>query len=167
MKKIQGVVVGVVQDLNDPQREGRIKVRYPWLEGEPQSAWAPIATPFAGRRRGAWWMPEPGDECLVAFEQGDFNHPFVVGFLWNGVDPPPSSDPRVRLFSSLNGHKIEIYDPDASSGDQGYILIEDAHGNSIELSNAAINIRGVGAIDIRAPIVTINGRPVAPVPQPI
>lgn len=167
MKEIRGVVVAVVEDLTDPQGEGRIKVRYPWLEGGPQSAWAPVATPFAGRNRGAWWMPELGDECLVAFEQGDFDHPFVVGFLWNGVDVPPASDPRRRLFHSLNGHQIEIYDPDPSSGDRGYILIKDAHGNQVELSNAQINIRGVGIIQIQAPNVVIQGRVVAPVGPPI
>jgi uncharacterized protein involved in type VI secretion and phage assembly len=167
MKRIPGVVVAIVEDLNDPDRLGRIKVKYPWLEGEPRSTWAPVATPFAGRKRGAWWMPEPQDECLVAFDQGDFDHPYVVGFLWNGVDRPPEQDPRVRLFHSLNGHRVEIYDPDVSAGDQGYILIEDAHGNRIELKNAQINIQGVGIIQIQAPTVLINGRVVAPTPNPI
>jgi hypothetical protein len=47
------------------------------------------------------------------------------------------------------------------------VRIEDAHGNSVELANGRITISGVGAIQIRAPNVTINDRVVAPVGPPI
>ena len=57
-----------------------------------RSAWAPVAAPLAGKKRGAFFMPELGDEVLVAFEHGDFDHPFIIGFLWNGVDTPPETD---------------------------------------------------------------------------
>lgn len=165
--RIPGVVTGLVTDLDDPQKEGRIRVKFPWLPGEPLSPWAPIAVAFAGGGRGAYFMPEPGDEVLVAFEHGDFNHPYVIGFLWNGMDKPPEQDPRVRVFHSLNGHRIEIYDPDVASGDQGYIRLQDAHGNRVELANARITIQGIGLIHIQAPNVMINSRPVAPVGSPI
>jgi uncharacterized protein involved in type VI secretion and phage assembly len=112
-------------------------------------------------------MPEIDDEALVAFEHGDFHHPFILGFLWNGADRPPTDDPKKRLIRSLNGHEIEIYDPGIAAGDRGYIRLKDAHGNEIELSNARITIRGVALIEIQAPIVMINGRPVAPTPNPI
>ena len=46
---------------------------------------------MAGKERGYWFMPEVDDEAIVAFEHGDFDHPFVVGFLHNGVDTPPDS----------------------------------------------------------------------------
>jgi phage protein D len=36
--------------------------------------------------RGMYVLPELGDEVLVAFEQGDIAHPYVVGSLWNGTD---------------------------------------------------------------------------------
>lgn len=167
MNRIPGVVTGVVESVDDPQGEGRIRVSFRWLEGEPQSTWAPVVTPFAGNDRGAWWMPEVGDECLIAFEYGDFNHPFVLGFLWNGVDSPPESNHRVRLFKSLNGHKIEIADPDPAAGDNGYLLVEDAHGNSVLMANAYVRIKSTGVLHIEAPAVTINQRPVAPVGNPI
>ena len=52
-------------------------------------------------------------------------------------------------------------------GGKGTLIIEDAHGNQIEMTNAKITIRGVGILDIQAPTVTINGRVVAPSANPI
>jgi hypothetical protein len=35
------------------------------------------------------FMPEKGDEVLVAFEHGDPERPYIIGALWNGVDSAP------------------------------------------------------------------------------
>ena len=73
--KYPGVVIGVVADMEDPLGQGRIKLSFPWMADSQSSAWAPVAAPMAGSERGQWFMPEEGDEVLVAFEQGDFEHP--------------------------------------------------------------------------------------------
>jgi uncharacterized protein involved in type VI secretion and phage assembly len=153
--------------VDDPQGEGRVKVRYPWMPGNNEGYWAPVATTMAGGGRGTWFMPEDNDEVLIAFDQGDVRHPYIIGYLWNGEDEPPSNDRNLRLIRTVNGHEIALYDPSISGGDTGYIRIRDAHGNQIELSNANITIQSVGTITINAPTVIINGRPVAPAPRPI
>ncbi len=114
MKRQPGVVIGVVQDRDDPSGQGRVKLTFPWLSENQQSAWAPIAAPMAGKERGQWFMPEVGDEVLVAFEQGDFAHPFVVGFLWNGVDKTPDTDPKHRLIVTPGGHQLRFEDNDGA-----------------------------------------------------
>src|SRR6478609_7184664 len=111
MSRINGVVVGIVKSVEDPQAEGRVRVEFPWMGGNNQGYWAPVATLMSGGGRGSWFMPELEDEVLVAFDQGDVNHPFIIGFLWNGRDRPPVTDPHRRLIRSVNGHEIEIYDP--------------------------------------------------------
>lgn len=163
MKTIQGVVIGIVKEI----QPGEVKLKFPWLDESYCSDWAPVGAPMSGGKRGFFFMPELEDEVLVAFDHGDFDHPFVVGFLWNGKDTPPTDDIQLRLFHSVNGHEIAFYDPAVSAGDRGYIRVKDAHGNVVELANGQIKIEGVGAINIRAPIVTINGRLVAPVGPPI
>lgn len=167
MSKMRGVVTGQVVSVNDPNGQGRVQVSLPYLGGQNESYWAPVATFMSGGGRGAWFMPQVGDEVLVAFNQDDAAHPHIIGFLWNGADTPPSTDPRLRLFRSVNGHRIEFYDPEASGGDQGHIIIQDAHGNVIEMANARITIRSVGTLEIQAPNVIINSRVVAPVGPPI
>jgi uncharacterized protein involved in type VI secretion and phage assembly len=167
MSQVNGVVIGVVKSVDDPQGEGRILVDFASLPGRNRSFWAPVASLMAGGARGAWFMPEIDDEALVAFNHGDVDHPYIIGFLWNGQDRPPKTDPQVRLLRSVNGHEIEIYDPDVSQGDKGHIRIKDAHGNSIELANGRISITSVSFIEIKAPQVVINGRPVSLAPGPI
>jgi uncharacterized protein involved in type VI secretion and phage assembly len=162
---MNGVVVGVVKEID--AQNGCIKADLPWMQPPQRSHWAPIATLMSGPNRGAYYMPEQEDEVLIAFDHGKFDHPYVVGFLWNGVDQPPTNDPHLRLIRSVNGHEIAIYDPPVAAGDRGYVRVKDAHGNSVELANGRITITGIGAIQIQAPSVTINGRPVAPIGPPI
>jgi uncharacterized protein involved in type VI secretion and phage assembly len=67
---------------------GRIQIQYDWMEGSA-TAWARMVTPSAGGGRGFMFMPEVGDEVLVAFEHGDPERPYIVGALWNGVSVAP------------------------------------------------------------------------------
>lgn len=87
-QRMSGVVTARVVAHNDPRGIGRVQVKYDWME-EAQTAWARMTTPSAGGGRGFMFMPEIGDEVLVAFEHGDPERPFVVGALWNGVDSAP------------------------------------------------------------------------------
>jgi uncharacterized protein involved in type VI secretion and phage assembly len=167
MRKISGAMPGRVKDIDDPQGEGRVQVEFPWMEGNAEGYWAAVATPMAGHERGMWYRPLVGDEVLVVFDQGDMNHPYIVGYLWNGAEKPPTNDQQLRVIHSVNGHEIAIYDPDPLQGDMGYIRLSDAHGNVIELTNGSINIRSTGAIMLNAPQIVLNGRAVAPAPRPI
>lgn len=87
--KIYGLVVGIVTNNQDPEKLGRVKVRFPWLNDDVESWWARIAFTMAGKERGYWWIPEVEDEVLVGFEHGDVRFPYIVGGLHNGVDKPP------------------------------------------------------------------------------
>jgi uncharacterized protein involved in type VI secretion and phage assembly len=165
MSKTYGVVPAKV--VSEPDEMGQVRVQLKFMGDNSETYPAPVAAFMSGAERGAWFMPEIGDDVLVAFEQGNVEKPYILGFLWNGEDRAPSTDRRERLLRSVNGHQITMYDPEISAGDTGYIRIEDAHGNMVELSNAAITIRSVGTIEIQAPNVIINGRPVAIAPRPI
>ncbi len=44
----------------------------------------------SGGARGAYTVPEVGDEVLVAFASGTPRQPYVVGALWSGKDKPPT-----------------------------------------------------------------------------
>ena len=72
-----GVVVGIVTDNDDPERLGRVKLRFPSLSADYESHWARVAAPGNGASRGTVWIPEVNDEVLVAFEGGDRQRPFV------------------------------------------------------------------------------------------
>src|ERR1700755_1792849 len=87
--RIPGVAVGIVTNIVNEQGDYRVKVRYPWLpnggqDGE-ESYWCRIVSYMAGKDRGVFWLPEVEDEVLVAFVNGDFGQPILLGALLNGT----------------------------------------------------------------------------------
>lgn len=157
-----GVVIGKVTNNSDPEQLGKVEVEFPWLrEGSPKR-WCSVASIMAGGERGAFFMPENGDEVLVAFEHGDWDHGYVVGFLWNPVQPPPSGDQRQRMIQSANGHTIRFLDSTPVGGNRGALIIEDAHGNTITMTNGVVTVHSQGHLALTASTMTLLGRPVSP-----
>jgi uncharacterized protein involved in type VI secretion and phage assembly len=138
MNHFRGVIPGLVQSLKDPQGMGRIQVRFPRMPGENRSFWASVAAPMAGKDRGFFFQPELDDEVLVAFEEGDPQHPYVVGFLWNGKDLPPESDPQNRVLKTTGGHTMRFEDKSRGKvvikSNDGLKVTMDDNANSIELN---------------------------------
>lgn len=163
MSSVNGVVVGLVTQV----RPGQVKVNFPWLEETHESDWVRIATAMSGGDRGTFFMPELHDEVLLAFDQGNPRLPYVVGFMWNGQDAPPGQDVRDRKITSRNGHSVRFLDSTPSGGSLGALVIADAHGNTITMSNGKITISSVGLLELDAATITIKGRVVADGPNPI
>lgn len=149
----EGVAVGIVTNNQDPDKMGRVKVRFPWLSEEQESAWARIASPMAGKQRGLYCLPEVDDEVLVAFHQGCLDLPIVLGALWNGQDEPPATNEdgknNLRLFKSRSGHVIKF---DDSEGNERIEIIDKTGKNSvvIDSKNNSITIQSDQALTIQA-----------------
>lgn len=150
MQRENGIVIGLVCDLDDPEKIGRVRVKFPNLDDQV-SQWARIASPMAGGQRGFFMRPEVDDEVLVAFEQGDPRRPYIVGSLWSKADPPPADDGKPvdnnwRFFSSRSGHLMKFDDTDGAErieivGQGGqHKLVIDVSGQKIEISCASGDI---------------------------
>lgn len=131
-ERVPGVVIAIVDDIQDVDELGRIRLKYPWMGPDAVSHWARLAAPGAGKDSGMVWMPQVGDEVLVAFEHGDTSRPIVVGGLWNGSDIIPFNyDEDLDAgkvtycgWTSRSGHKISFWE---SSKDSSIQLLT-AHG---------------------------------------
>lgn len=132
-KRIAGAVVGIVKSVQDDSGQGRILLEFPHLPGAPVSAMAPVAAPLAGKNRGAFYMPELEDEALVCFDQGDINHPYIIGYLWNGVDKPPETDPKNRIFLSPGGNTLRFEDGDNAKK----VILQSSSGHKIVLDDSS------------------------------
>ena len=170
---MRGLVIGKVTAVNDDSRQGRVQVQFPWLDDELKSTWASVVAPFAGDDRGVFWMPEKDDEVLLGFVHGDFSQAFVLGATWNGKAGAPSPDPRQRMIRSKNGHTIRFVDSTPNGGNMGALIIEDAHGNRIVMTNGVMRITAQSTLMIEASSITLTGkngawkRPVIPNSNPI
>jgi Type VI secretion system/phage-baseplate injector OB domain len=81
---IDGLVPGIVTDISDDDKMGRVKVALPWLAPDFVTDWARVVMPGLGPTYGVIALPEVNDEVLVGFEFGDPRRAYVLGGLWNG-----------------------------------------------------------------------------------
>ena len=153
MAIVNGVAPAIVTAVN----AGQVKVNFPWLDEAHETDWIRIATAMSGGNAGSFFMPNVQDEVLVAFDHGDTRFPYVIGFLWNGQDLPPGTDVRDRKLVSKNGHQIRFLDSTPSGGSQGAIVIEDASGNRITLSDGKIVVQSKFEIDIQGAAIYLQG----------
>jgi type VI secretion system secreted protein VgrG len=63
---------------------GRIRIRYPWQQGEQNTCWVRVAQMYAGSGYGAQFIPRIGQEVIVRFLDNDIDRPLVTGALYNG-----------------------------------------------------------------------------------
>lgn len=108
-----GVYEAIVMEVNDDAKEGRVKVKFPWFDEQTTAEWCRVRQPYAGNDYGAFFVPEVGDEVLVAFIQGDMRFPVILGGLYNGKDKPPTSraaDKDQKMIRTKGRHEILLDD---------------------------------------------------------
>jgi uncharacterized protein involved in type VI secretion and phage assembly len=155
--QIHGVVTAVVTNNQDPDKLGRVKVKFPWLSDTDESWWARVASPMAGKDRGVFFLPEVDDEVLVLFEHGDLRFPYVIGQLWNGDVPPflTNEDGKndQRAIKSRSGHLITLDDKD---GEETISIVDKTGKNSIVITSKDNKLTISADADIT--IASANGK---------
>lgn len=166
---------GIVEALDDPASQNRVKVRLPWRGDGGDGVWAPVANVDAGDGYGAVILPDVGQEVLVGFVGSDPSHPVVLGSLYNGKQQPPlvvADTNAVRTLVTPEKHALRLEDGDASavtltSGKGQSIVLSDkdsevviSHqdsGNSIRLSAEGIDlVAAKGDITLKSSAGTIT-----------
>ena len=171
-KRFYGIVQGVVTDVEDQDgKEGRVKVQFPWFDDQMESEWCRVRQFYAGNGYGAFFVPEKGDEVLVAFIHGDMRLPVILGGMYNGKDKPPSyrsssqdqklirtkgqhellfddtkGSERVRVKSN-GGHTVDLND------NQKKIIVQSGGGQTVEIDDSAKTI----TMSSNGKSVTVNG----------
>lgn len=203
----------VFGDQNDQRRERRIhgvltarvtgrmpdglyELQYLGMGQNAPSAPARMMMPMTGNKRGTYFMPEIGDEVVVAFDSSDTNMPIILGAVWNNSSQPPdqarpSADNNIRTIVSRSGHEISLDDTAAAQkvviktqgGHQvalddtapGKITIQSRLGSKIELDEATMTITilaplkidlQAAALNIGAAAVTMGPPTALPTPVP-
>jgi uncharacterized protein involved in type VI secretion and phage assembly len=138
-KRYFGVAEAIVEEVENDD-ECRVKLRYPWFDSGTVSDWCRVAQLYAGNGYGSCFVPEKGDEVLVAFVHGDMRFPIVLGGLYNGVDKPPTARTQGRdqkLIRTKHGHQLLFDD----QGSQAAVRVTSAAGHVVELDDKGNAIR--------------------------
>jgi uncharacterized protein involved in type VI secretion and phage assembly len=176
MKEFIGVFAATVTDNMDPESLGRVRVRVAEASGfeEGSDVWARVATLMAGAKRGTWFIPDVGDEVLVAFGRGDPREPYVLGALWSDANPPAekmaASNDR-KVLRSRGGVTIVLDDQAGQEsvtletpGGQRLVLrdgpgaveITDTVGNSISLGAGGVTVSAAAKVTLRASMIEVH-----------
>ena len=179
--KLTGVYSAIVTDTEDPEAMGRVLLSFPWLSETYVSPWARVVQPGAGEMLGWQILPEPTDEVLVAFENGQLNSPYVLGGLYSqdrrGAIPfaeVVQGAPMIRAYTSRDGHQLIFNDsPENTSltvqttlgasciirlSPETDIEIMTIEEQPIVITSASdVTVNSEGAVLVNASDVTING----------
>lgn len=176
-----GLYPGLVTDNADPEEKGRVKVRFPWIDPDFETQWAPVSQIYAGDGYGAYWIPEIDDQVLIAFMRGELRKPVVIGSIYSrdhtphqarqgGSDPKvlrtqsghmllmeDGSGPKIRLVDQTGGNEIEI---DSSSNKvtvraSGDVVVEAGANLSIRASGS-LSIEAGGTLSIKGATIALN-----------
>lgn len=172
-KRFYGVAHGIVTQVEDPAKEGRVKVQFPWFDEQMETEWCRVGYSYAGNGYGTFFVPEIGDEVLVAFVHGDMRLPIILCGLYNGHDKPPTyrdqskdqkmihtkgghellfddtpNQQRVRIQTN-GGHVADLSDVDKkitlqSSGGQTVVVDDSAQTITLQTNGKSITIDGAG-----------------------
>jgi uncharacterized protein involved in type VI secretion and phage assembly len=123
--------------------------------------WIRMVSPHAGDDKGFYFVPEIGEEVLVAFEGGNAEKPYVIGSLWHGKAKPESwtdEENNVKAIRTRSGHTIEFDDTDGSElikiydyNKENYIITLSTHESKISVeSKGDITMKAEGDFEIEA-----------------
>jgi uncharacterized protein involved in type VI secretion and phage assembly len=133
---------GLVRDVDDPLKIGRITAAVPEVFGEDESPWALPAVPFAGKSHGLVLLPEVDDGVWIEFEAGDISRPIWTGCWWASDELDDVSKTKTRALVTTNGHKLVLDD------DQDEIHLLHSKGAEITMTGDDITLT-IGGSEIK------------------
>jgi hypothetical protein len=141
MKKVSPgkTYVGIVEDITDPNKEGRVKARVLDIFDDLKKEDIPWANPWKDLSGGQFGVPEIGKVVIVVFEQGDVYKPeYICTEHWNvnletKLKSLSDSDYQ-SMRSVIFDHKTQIYANDGEG------LKLDHKFNNINIKETGINI---------------------------
>jgi uncharacterized protein involved in type VI secretion and phage assembly len=155
-----GVMVGIVAKNYDKDMPGRVCVTVPTRDKNANELqWIRLAWPSGGSKWGHYFLPEIGDQVLLAFENGNIEKPYVIGcvskdrdrFLSQSVD----KDNTVKRIVTRNGSELKFEDNKEGEGDKDRITLSTAkakHLLKLDNENGLIELsdkKGENAVKIR------------------
>lgn len=146
--RVSGVMVGIVAKNYHQEMGGRVCVTIPTRDDQANELqWARLSMPSSGKKWGHYFMPEVGDQVLLAFEGGNIEKPYIIGcvpkdnnnFLTGSVD----AQNQYKRIVTKHGSTITFEDSAASEdGSMDKITIQTAkQAHTVELDNAKGSIK--------------------------
>ncbi|MGP0628517.1 phage baseplate assembly protein V [Nitrospina sp. 32_T5] len=165
--KYYGKYRGFVNDNNDPDKRGRLRLTVPSALGEAVTGWALPCLPFGGLQNQGWFaVPEVGAQVWVEFEEGELSNPIWTGTFWQQPEHIPEeaaepSEPTTRVFKTPSGHVLQF---DDEEGEERFRLFHPSEAEwiidpkgSITFTDASENVITLDAENNSLKLEDANG----------
>lgn len=126
--RILGVVAGIVAKNYDQEMPGRICVQVPVRDEDANELqWARVMMPSGGKKWGHYFLPEEGDQVLLAFEHGNIEKPYVIGCVPKDGNPfltkAVHEKNQHKRIVTRNGNTIAFEDGEDEDGTKDKISV--------------------------------------------
>jgi type VI secretion system secreted protein VgrG len=139
-----------------PDEYGRMKVRFFWDSDGP-SAWLRVAQFWAGPQWGSVFLPQPGNEVLVDFIDGDPDNAIIVGGVYNGKNMPPYPLPDKYCYSTIKSYRNnEIRYDDTNGAEEIYVHAQKDMNRVVENADTVKVIKSDRTITLEQGTETIK-----------
>ncbi|HEY3040674.1 MAG TPA: phage baseplate assembly protein V [Pyrinomonadaceae bacterium] len=133
---------GLVKNVDDPLKIGRVTARVPEIYGDEECPWALPAVPFAGKNHGLVLIPEVNDGVWIEFEAGDISRPIWTGFWWASDELDDVSKTKTRALITTEGHRLVLDD------DKSEIRLLHSKGAELKMTADDITLK-IGGTEIK------------------
>jgi Rhs element Vgr protein len=163
---LQGLQVGMVSSIVDPDNEFKVQVRMPAVNADDDGIWARVATLDAGDKRGTFFRPEHNDEVIVGFINNDPSQPVILGMMHSSALPAtisPSQDNDQKGLTTRSGLSVLFDDGQDSivistpggrqftlNDDSGAVQLTDGQGNTLRFDSGGVTVQSAGDLTLQA-----------------
>ena len=123
------IVIGGGDGTINTDEFGRIQVMFPWDQYRygTGTAWCRVSQVWAGKNWGSIFLPRVGQEVWIDFEEGDPDHPIIVGGVYNAQSMPPCPLPDKQNISGFRSKST----PGGGDHDSNVLTFDDTMGSEV------------------------------------
>jgi Rhs element Vgr protein len=174
---IGGLFNATVKKIDeDPDNEFRILVEVALFNDKGEGLWARLSNFYSTNGQGAFFLPEVGDEVVLAFLNQDPRYPVILGSLYSAKNKPYSefspnekntikgivTKSELRVMFDDENKILTLITPDKNTltldDKNKQIEVKDDNGNSLLMSSSGITVKSDKDITLQAgQKVTIKG----------
>jgi type VI secretion system secreted protein VgrG len=161
IKPVGHIEIAEVVDNDDPDKLGRVKIKFFWQKSDAESVWVRVSTLYSGEGKGILFTPEKGAQVIIGYEHNDPSQPVLLGNLYpksNG-ESYTSDDNKLKVIQTRGGNHITFDDTD---NDQRITVSnENNTGTSLSLSfknDGTIEIKTNGSLSLEGKDISIKSQ---------
>ena len=158
-KRFYRPVPGIIADINDPLKLGRVRVASDMINPGALTPFIPVVSFYSGKKQGHWCLPQPGQPCILGFIGYGKSKPFVLGYFFSKAFKPPkhtTENPSKSVVYQSKNHRIEFIDEEGKEG----IIVSTAKGQmrmTLTKEKGFELVNELGAINISCRKLTLKG----------